>query len=68
MTISTLKLPRDVRKGLPLLTVPETAMSPSLFKAALNFVLLVPKATVMEVNTSLHIEVEENLIYSYFLR
>ena len=54
MRMSTSKLPTEVRKGWPPLTVPETLISRSEFKAALKLLLLVPRATVMEVSTSLH--------------
>lgn len=50
---STLKLPTDVRYGVPPLTFPETLISLSELRAALNLLLLVPRATVMEVSTSL---------------
>ena len=51
---STSKLPTAFRKGAPPLTVPDTLMSRSELMAALNLLLLMPSATVMEVNTSLH--------------
>ena len=53
MMMSTSKLPTLLRKGWPALTMPETLMSRSLFREALKRVLLVPRATVIEVNTSL---------------